>query len=346
MIAAFGGRRPKERAPVHYQMKSFRLELATSHRSAALAELDIATRIDPQNPEILAGARRRLAQDDGQLERARRRATAPCSWSSGGGPDARESASIARSEVLLELSAIARRDGEMERAREILESAIEVAAQDEFEEERLEERAEKAWGRRDPRASPRSEAHSLRRLSDGRQGAGRAGPGDHGTRLGRPERALDARIRALALEPRSAPAHEAALSLARSLGTRGAVRRRRNRDGGGCRGGGRCAARVRACIARLGGVVEADVGDCKRAAELYERSVSLGFRSPEVLRTLDRLYGLLGDAGKQAAVLAIRIEAETLAGGPRAASDAVYRLATLMSRVAGDVRCGRRGSSA
>ena len=67
MIDAFGGRRPKERAPVHYQIA--RLELAMGNRARALVELDTATRVDPQNPEILRTLAE-LARDDGQLDRA------------------------------------------------------------------------------------------------------------------------------------------------------------------------------------------------------------------------------------------------------------------------------------
>jgi Tfp pilus assembly protein PilF len=134
MIDAFGGRRPKERAPVHYQIA--RLELAMGNRARALVELDTATRVDPQNPEILRTLAA-LARDDGQLDRAeksyrallvvlRRR------------EEAGESLSVARSEVLLELSAIAARQGERDRAREILESALETATTGDFEQDRLE----------------------------------------------------------------------------------------------------------------------------------------------------------------------------------------------------------------
>ena len=67
MIDAFGGRRPKERAPVHYQIA--RLQLSMGNRARALVELDTATRVDPQNPEILRTLAE-LARDDGQLDRA------------------------------------------------------------------------------------------------------------------------------------------------------------------------------------------------------------------------------------------------------------------------------------
>ncbi len=323
MIGAFGGRRPKERAPVHYQMA--RLELATGHRAAALAELDTATRIDPQNPEILR-ALAELARDDGQLERAEKSYRALLVVLRRGA-DTRESASIARSEVLLELSAIAQRDGETERAREILESAIEAAAQDDFEQERLESQLRK---RGDDETLVRVLEAKLAHLGDSPAAAKTLGELAQvlTERLARPERALDVRLRALALDPRSAAAHEAALSLARSLG-----KVARYVDG--------AAALVDATVeagdaqlaygllARLGGVVEADLGDERRTADLYQRAVSLGSRSPDVLRSLDRLYERLGDAEKQADVLALRVEAELLEGAPPAANDAVYRLAAL-----------------
>jgi len=323
MIAAFGGRRPKERAPVHYQMA--RLEIATGHRAAALAELDTATRIDPQNPETLRTLAE-LARDDGQLERAeksyrallvvlRRRA------------DARESASIARSEVLLELSAIAARDGETDRAREILESAIEAAATDEFEQERLETELRK---RGDDGTLVRVLEAKLAHIGDSPAAAKTLGELAHVLegRLGRPERALDALLRAVALDPQRAATHEAALSLARSLGKVG-----RYVDGAvaAVDAAQEAGDTQLACgiVARLGGVVEAELGDARRAAELYERAVALGSRSGEILRSLDRLYEGLGDPARQAAVLALRVDVEALEGGPRAASDAVYRLAAL-----------------
>ena len=107
MIDAFGGRRPKERAPVHYQIA--RLQLSMGNRARALVELDTATRVDPQNPEILR-ALAELARDDGQLDRAEKsyrallvvlRRREPAAGEAGEPP------AIARSEVLLELSAIA-----------------------------------------------------------------------------------------------------------------------------------------------------------------------------------------------------------------------------------------------
>jgi tetratricopeptide (TPR) repeat protein len=323
MIDAFGGRRPKERAPVHYQIA--RLELVMQNRARALVELDTATRVDPQNPEILR-ALAELARDDGQFDRAersyrallvvlRRRA------------DAGEALSIARSEVMLELSAIATRQGEHERAKELLESAIEVAAKGDFEQERLEASLR---ARGDNEALVRVLEAKLTRLGES---AAAAKPLSEladvlSERLGRPDDALTFRLKALAIDPRSAPLHEAALALARTTGRvalyldGAAELANRSADSGDV---------PLACslLVRIGAVAEADMRDDRRAAAFYERSVSLGLRSTEVLRALDRVYERLGDEQKQGALLAMRVEVEALEGGPRAASDAIYRLAAL-----------------
>jgi golgin subfamily B member 1 len=323
MIDAFGGRRPKERAPVHYEIA--RLELAMGNRAQALVELDTATRVDPQNPEILRTLAE-LARDDGQLERAeksyrallvvlRRREDTPAA------------VGIARSEVLLELSAIAERHGEGERASEILESALEAGTQSDFEQSRLEN-ALRARG--DHEMLVRVIESKLSRSGDSPDAAQALAELAEvlADRLGRPEQALAARLRAIAISPGSAPAHDAALALARSIGSveryvdGATVLADRAVESGdvtlGC-----------ALLVRLGGVSEQDLGDDRKAAALYERAVDLGQKSPALLRALDGVYERLGDAEKQARVLAMRVEAESLEGGPRAACDAIYRLAVL-----------------
>jgi golgin subfamily B member 1 len=323
MIDAFGGRRPKERAPVHYQVA--RLQLSMGNRARALVELDTATRVDPQNPAILR-ALAELARDDGQLDRAeksyrallvvlRRREDAP------------ESATIARSEVLLELSAIADRHGESDRAKEILESAIEAGAQSDFEQSRLEA-ALRVRG--DDDTLVRVLESKLARLADSVAGARALSELADvlSERLGRPEHALSIRLRAVAMDPRSSAGHDAALALARAVG---AVHRYVEEAGALVAPAVAAGDVPLACalLARLGAVAENDLDDDRRAATLYERAVDLGHRSPDLLQALDGVYGRLGDAEKQARVLTLCVEAQTLEGGSRAASDAIYRLAAL-----------------
>jgi tetratricopeptide (TPR) repeat protein len=323
MVDAFGGRRPKERAPVHYQIA--RLELAMGNRARALVELDAAARVDSQNPDILR-ALAELARDDGQLERAeksyrallvvlRRR------------EEAGEARSIARSEVLLELSAIAERQGEHERSREILESALEAGTRLDFEQGRLEEALR-----------ARSDYETLARVLESKVARGGDSPTLSKTlvelgelfadRLGKPAQALTVRLRAVALEPRSDAAHQAALTLAREAtrvqdyveGVTTVVEHAIEVGDGGL---------ARSMLFRLGEVVERDLRDDRRAAEFYERAVELGHKGTDVLCALDRVFDRLGDVQKQARALAMRIELETKDGETRAASDASYRLAAL-----------------
>ncbi|HRI64692.1 MAG TPA: tetratricopeptide repeat protein, partial [Polyangium sp.] len=69
IIDAYGARRPKDRAVVHHYLA--RVYLASGDRSSALAELDVALKIDPTHPEILLAVAR-LSFDEGQYDRAQR----------------------------------------------------------------------------------------------------------------------------------------------------------------------------------------------------------------------------------------------------------------------------------
>jgi tetratricopeptide (TPR) repeat protein len=350
MIEAFRGRRPKERAPVHYQIA--RLELAMGNRARALVELDTATRVDPQNPEILRTLAE-LARDDDQLDRAEKSYRALLAVLRRR-EELGESRSVARSEVLLELGAIAMRQGQSNRAREILESALEVGQRNDFEQERLENALR---SRGDDETLVRVLEAKFVRLSgvttngsmapangsiapasgSGVTANGKAAAAARAlaemaevlaNRLGRPDEALPVRLRAIAMDPRSAAVHDAALANARALGAldRYVDAASELVDRALESGDVQVAC---ALLARLGAIAEQDMRDDRKSAEFYERAVDLGLRTPEVLRALDRVYEQLGDAAKQARVLAMRVEVEATDGGPRAASDAVYRLAAL-----------------
>ncbi len=134
MIGAFGGRRPPERAPLHYRLA--RLELASGTRDRAIAELEAAVRIDPQSTEAL-GALAEIARDAGEWERAEKSYRALLGVLRRRRDPGSNSSSVAQSEVLLELRAIATLRGETERAKELLESALETASRNEAEEDRL-----------------------------------------------------------------------------------------------------------------------------------------------------------------------------------------------------------------
>ena len=357
LIDGFGGRRPKERAPVHYQLAQ--LELAMGNRARALVELDAATRIDPANPEILRTLAE-LAREDGQLERAersyrallvvlRRREDDPP-------PTGSElEAGVARSEVLLELSAIAARQGSDDRAREILESALEAAARSDFEELRLE-----------AALRARSDFATLARALDARlsrmgdtvlPSMASSRPGESvapssiapstlrsvgsaadvlselaqvlADKLDRIDDALPLQLRALAARSASAGVHDATLALARRCGAIpryvdavvGLVSRARDAADVGL---------ASSLLLRLGAVVEEDVRDDERAAAIYEEARVLDVRQADALRALDRVHERRRDVDAQGLVLAQLVALEARIGGdPAAASDARYRLAGL-----------------
>ena len=339
LVDSFGGRRPKERGPVHYHLA--RLELKMGDRARALVELDAATRIDPGNPEILR-ALAELARDDGQFERAERSYRAllvalkrP--------EEADPGAPMARSEVLLELSRIADRQGEHERSREILESALETAARGDVEAARFESalRESGQWT-----TLVRALEARLARVGD----AAAAVPLlSHladvlDMQLGHVADAFAARQRAVWLQPDSREAHEAALGLARR--SDGVLRYvdevekmvTRAEEAGE-------TTRAADLLVRLGRVVEAELKDESRAALLFERAMQLGPATPslEVLRALDAVYERSGDVEAQMRILAQRVEAESAEADAGARADALFRFSALLftSPVTADDACDR-----
>lgn len=339
LIEGFGGRRPKERAPVHYQLA--RLDLAAGDRGRALVELDAATRIDPANASILQ-ALAELARDDGQLERAERSYRALLAVLRRHEADS-DDVPITRSEVLFELSRIADRQGEPDRAREILESALETATSNVFEARRLEA----IFRRGDDHASlaraleARLARADLRETSSAKEilaampdaasvyaELGRL----YEHPLGRLEDALTMHLAAIAVEPSSKEAHDAAARLAPALG-KAERYEERLRELEALAAAPQDEA---ALLVRRAGLVDAR-GDAAGAIALYERAIELGANDRVVLDALDRLYEKSGDHEGQARILGMRLELD--GESIDASADALYRLAQLRFH-AGDVDGG------
>jgi tetratricopeptide (TPR) repeat protein len=350
IIDGFGGRRPKERAPAHYHLA--RLEMKMGDRARALLELDAATRIDPANPEILR-ALAELARDDGQLDRAERSYRALLVAL----PRAEESAEgapIVRTEVLLELSAVAQRQGEEDRGREILESALETGSKSPVEATRLEQAL-----------SARGDHATLVRALEARlartEGTPRAAAvlSDLAevldVHLGHLARAFVARMRAVTLSPDSTAAHDAALILARRTDglSRYVEEVERLADAAERAGNVILAGDL---FIQLGKVAENELKDDVRAARTYERAQSFHLESEvpssasdaptelsalaasaapsrkrelTILRALDQVYERLGDRDAQGRILGRRAEIESTDDDAEAAADALYRLAAL-----------------
>lgn len=132
-VERYGARRPKERALVHFELA--RVALAAGDRPRALAELDVAAKIDQTHPEILHTLGR-LAREEKQLDRAQRTYRALLLLVRRSSDD--QPAAISRAQVLLELSDIAFEQGDAERSSEFLESALEAARESRRDDARLE----------------------------------------------------------------------------------------------------------------------------------------------------------------------------------------------------------------
>ncbi|MGK3986087.1 tetratricopeptide repeat protein [Sorangium sp. So ce136] len=358
IIADFGSRRPKERALVHHELA--RVALATGDRARAMAEFDLALRIDPAHPDALHGLAG-LALEDGQLERAHRayralllvarrphegeglggvrRSTMPPTRSSVGRPAA---VSFSRAEVLLALGEIARRQEAPDREAEYVESAFEAARESEAEHEKLLA-ALRARGRHDLLAralEARLAGPALEPAEDAAAALGELASLYEGP-LERPEPALTARLRALDLTPGAGPAHDAALDLARRLGQTPRylelVERLVARAAG--------EPYEVALLLRFGRALELEPGEHERAAAVYRRAEAriasgapsagrdAGADVEQLWRSLEALYERLGDRPAQADVLRKRVALAdaTRADDAAGRADPRYRLATLLA---------------
>lgn len=321
MIDAFSGRRPKERAPVHYHLA--RLDLAIGDRARALVELDAATKIDPANPEILR-ALSELARDDGQLERAERSYRALLTVLRRQ-DDTKEDPPIVKTEVLLELAQIAERQGETERAKEITESAMEMATESENESKRLEAMLRsrgdhvhfaRALERRLAKAKEDSAyAESLSELAD-----------IYEQHLGKPDDATAARLRAVRMAPYAVNIHEKTRAAMKARGILQPYVDLLSDLAGAAEDNGQAELAAN-LLARKALVLDQDLDEPKQAARVYEAALMLKSDMPEVLAALGDIFGRIGDAEGQARILSSFVESERTQG--RVPSDALYRLAAL-----------------
>ena len=328
LVDAFGGRRPKERAPVHYHLA--RLDLAVGDRAHALVELDAATRIDPANPSILR-ALAELARDDGQLERAERSYRALLTVLRRQ-EDATDETAITRSEAMFELSQIALRQNETDRSNEILESAFELAAENTVEARRLEASLRRAGAHAN---LARALQTRLERTGQDDEAALRTELGFlYDEHLGRKDEALEMVLRAIDLAPTNEAAHDAAFRLAASTGKVAAYESRIRNLANARSTDGDLAGMLYLRLARIAETVREDD---REAADLYEKAVEARPDDRELLSTIAGVYERLGDDAGQARMLGLRVQLDAEAGG--ASADALYRLAQLRLRT-GEIDAG------
>lgn len=325
IIDAYGQRRPKDRAVVHHYLA--RVYLASGDRSSALAELDVALKIDPTHPEILLAVAR-LSYDEGQYDRSQktyrsllmmvRRLR-----------DEQSNPAVTRTEVLYALAEIAEKQGDADRAVEHIESAFEAARENAEECDRLVRAL-----RGKPNQKNLARALELRMEISGTE--------PHlptitelGTlyeqQLGKPAAALDLWMKAIEMRPSSGDAHRSALSVARRLGTvdRYVSGLRRLIDST------TNDPPLIDLLLHLGRAI-ADGPEAAQADEIFARAEALLLQRPgdrrihEVWRALEASSARRGDRAGQIAILEKRIQAAAESAPAADVADGLYRLAELV----------------
>ncbi|MEM1033649.1 MAG: tetratricopeptide repeat protein, partial [Myxococcota bacterium] len=317
-IKAFGRRGSRERAEAHIQLA--RVLHARGDAEAALAQLDVATKMDADNVASLQTLAE-FAREAGELQRAEaalrmlllttRRLTA----------DEARDTPIGTSEVLFELASLAQARGQDDQAEELAESAIEALAEGDVHAPRLQQRL------RD-----KGEFALLARLLDARlryvRSPYRRGQILHEkaeawSLMGDASRALTARLEAVEADPGSPVLHEGLRELAEgqdALATYEEKLRallevtRRDTD-----------AMVRCELLLRQAEIALVRGDHAETQARLDDAVQTGVREVDVLRAMARLAGERGDETEQLRIL------EQLAslGEDQVASraDALYRMA-------------------
>lgn len=357
VVADFGRRRSPERALVHFQLALVARD--ANELKEALDQLDKASSMDMGHPGILR-MQGELAREAGQLDRSERAFRALLLVVRRQPADA-EGLEVGASEVLYELSRLARDRGHASQADELLESARELAKQHLAEAARFTRvlllRGDVALA---------DEVISARLVQE-KEGPGRARVlFDRATLLDTarrdPEAALEARLTALETLPDSPKELDATRELAKRAGQTArfanaleqiADKLRRTED----------ALLASDLLLRAGLAMEEDIDatpsrpparededgprsqvldslSLVRAAELYQRVEALGARSVDAWRAIGRVARKRGDRVEEIRVLrrlvAAGADTQGLEGegdlDESQRTDALYRIAEVELR--------------
>jgi tetratricopeptide (TPR) repeat protein len=325
IIDAYGARRPKDRAVVHHYLA--RVYLASGDRSSALAELDVALKIDPTHPEILLAVAR-LSFDEGQYDRSQRTYRSLLMMVRRL-RDEQSSPAVTRTEVLYALSEIAEKQGEAERAIEHVESAFEAARENAEECDRLVRVL-----RGKPNHKFLARALELRMEISGSEaplGTISELATLYEQHLDKADGALDLWLKTIELRPSLGDAHRAALALARRLGTvdRYVTTLRRRIDST------TNDPPLIDLLLHLGRAL-ADGSEADQADAMFARAEALLMQRPgdrrihEVWRALEASSARRGDRAGQISILEKRIQAAAESAPAADVADGLYRLAELV----------------
>lgn len=296
LVSEFGRRRSPERAAIHFQLAE--VAHAGGDLKEALEQLDKASSMDLGHPGILKMLGD-LAREAGQLERSERAYRALLLLIRRQSAEGTE-LSVGVSEVLYELSRLARERNQTDQASELLESAFEAATHSESESARLtrilivREETDLALRAIDMRlgASP-DDAQRARILIDRAEVFERL--------LDRPKDALAARLEALELSP-TRSGSDAARDLAVKIGevglfverARALSERLEEKES---------AEIVSDLLFSIAELTERELGDLDSATTIYRRVEELGARTLDAWRALARIASTRGDHVEEIRVL-------------------------------------------
>ncbi len=328
LLGEFGRRRTPERARVHYHLAQ--IARATGNLDVALEQLDLASKVDRNNMQMLK-LLGDVAREKGQLEEAERAYRTLLLLLGRRRPEQVQAYdAVGESSVLFELHRIAIDLGQADRAKDLLDSALEAAAHDVDEARRLEEALREAGQHElllralDQRLQNTKEPEHCAEILRTRA--------DVLLELQRPEEALDARLAALDNAPSTPDLAQEVWDHATQLGRTESVAKRiaemadRARDDDPPLA---CALWVR--LAKLCEAQE----DRANAFDLYRRALATGVQPVECLDGLERV-GLTSRPEEVAPALSLFVQfADPDATGQRF-TDALVKLGTI------DLAQGRR----
>lgn len=322
LVEEFGRRRPAQRATLHFQLAQ--VARARGDLNEALHQLDLASDMNMGHAGVLQ-LLGELAHEAGQLERAERSYRALLLIVRRQKPGEAGQLTVGQAEVLLQLYRLSQKLNQADRAKELLESAFEIAAQSDAEALKFEQ-ALRALGdgelllrsleARLARAKdPEGQAGVLSELAGLLQEQGRAGE------------ALDMRLRAVAQAPEASEVRAQARALAAEIGaidryvTRVEELALTARDEGN-------AGVASELFLELSEIAEVDLKDIPRALAALASAEAMGERQLDTWRAMERLSGVVGDRAGQARALRKLVEASD-GLPPEDQNEALYRLAEL-----------------
>lgn len=331
LLEEFGRRRTPEKAAVHYGLA--KTAQAAGELSDALEQLEAASSIQQGDPAILK-LLGDVARQKGELERAER-AYRTLLLLIGRGIGAgkvgtpfvneADAHAIGQSAILFELHRIAEEMDQSERAKDLLDSALEAAAADPAESKRLENALRDAG--KTELLLHALEQHLRSALDAESQAMVLSEKADLLVSLNRPEEALQSRLLAVSKAPDSAQLLAAARSLADSLGKtaelyqtlQGLAQDHEARD----------PVLASSLWLVLGNIAEHEPESATRATECYRRALATGVNPLQAFQALDRIAGQLADTALAHEALLSFANTDQSTAHPDELAEAHHRLARI-----------------